>query len=484
MVTARALLSADPDQFREVAGYYRRAAASLADRGGELDAARRALGTEWSGAAQRSALAALAGVRARLIDATVALTAADQVLSEFAESIAMARRRVGDESLGTVGRSLRMAEAADADAARRLNGTAGWFQPTTVTPQMPSPGSAPAVVAQWWQGLGDAERRAAITSGSARLIGLDGVPADARDEAARLQLAEQEADLRYQRDRLAANGLSTAEASYQIGGLDRLRGRLDDPDARARAYLLDLDATDNRAVWSIGDPDRASDVVTIVPGVGSGLDNAGPALNDGTNLWNAATNSAQPGADVAAVSWLDYSAPETLVDAARSAPAQDAADPLARFAEGLAATHAGPPAHETLLGYSYGSTVVGASAAGHHLPVDDIVLVASPGVGAEHASDLGLDPDHVWATTAPSDAVRLAKDPAATLTDVLAGRPPSHLWFGTDPTSAEFGANVFDSPHGSWLHPVQTHLSYFDDGSRSVANLGAIVDGESPDGRS
>ena len=40
-MTAAALLASDPDEVRQVAGYYREAAASIADRSDELDVATR-----------------------------------------------------------------------------------------------------------------------------------------------------------------------------------------------------------------------------------------------------------------------------------------------------------------------------------------------------------------------------------------------------------------------------------------------------------
>ncbi|MFD8492808.1 alpha/beta hydrolase [Amycolatopsis sp. NPDC059657] len=50
----------------------------------------------------------------------------------------------------------------------------------------------------------------------------------------------------------------------------------------------------------------------------------------------------------------------------------------------------GDPSHNTTVGHSYGTTVIGHAARDEHLAVDDIVFVASPGVGVNHASELGL----------------------------------------------------------------------------------------------
>ena len=165
-MTAAVLLATDPDQIRQVAGYYRAAAASIAVRGDELDATTTTLHGAWSGAAQRSAATALAGVRARLIAATMALTSVDQALSEFAETLVVTRRLIGGEALGAVGRSLRMAEAADTDTARRLGAAGDWFGPMAATAGVPAVGSDPVAVFSWWSALSPARSSATlITSG-------------------------------------------------------------------------------------------------------------------------------------------------------------------------------------------------------------------------------------------------------------------------------------------------------------------------------
>jgi len=480
MVTAASLLATDPDQVREVAGYYRAAAAAVAVRGDELDATSRSLRGGWSGLAQRSAEAALSGVRARLRAATGALTSADQALSEFAEAIAVTRRLVGDESLGSVGRSLRMATAADADAARRLAEAGIWFTATSDRLTLPTPGTDPASVWSWWSRLTDAQHATLITTRSADLMALDGIPADARDNAARMTLHAQSTDLRARRAGLAADGLPTADLDRSIAGLDEIERRVNDPGSATRDYVLDLDANRDRAVVSIGDPDRSSDVVTVVSGLGSGLPETSADLDAAAQIRAAGSAAAGAGQDVAAVAWLGYDAPRTLQDAMGTSDARTAAEPLARFVTGQAVTHQGSPAHESLLGYSYGSTVVGAAAGSQHLPVSDIVLVASPGATVDHAADLGIDPSRVWATTAAADPVRLAHDPRDTARDLLTGHQPDHLWFGTDPTSSSFGAQVFDSGSGSWWHPIATHTGYFDPGTESLERIGDIVAGRPP----
>ena len=117
-----------------------------------------------------------------------------------------------------------------------------------------------------------------------------------------------------------------------------------------------------------------------------------------------------------------------------------------------------------MVGHSYGSTVVGYTAAARGLDADDVVFVGSPGVGVRHAGDLGVPAGHVWAGTARYDPIRLAG---------VGG----DLWFGPDPSARSFGGNVFGSDPGSPLHPLRTHDEYLD-GGRALDDIAAIARGE------
>ncbi|MFF3570060.1 alpha/beta hydrolase [Nocardia jiangxiensis] len=95
---------------------------------------------------------------------------------------------------------------------------------------------------------------------------------------------------------------------------------------------------------------------------------------------------------------------------------------LKSFQNGLRASHVGAPSYNTVVGHSYGTTVIG-DAAGHDqlhpddppssrgpLNADNVVFVASPGSTVDHAGDLHLTgvpqdqvPQHVWSTRAKGD---------------------------------------------------------------------------------
>ena len=87
----------------------------------------------------------------------------------------------------------------------------------------------------------------------------------------------------------------------------------------------------------------------------------------------------------------------------------------------------GPRAHMTLIGYSYGSVMLGtAAAAARGLPVDNIIVVGSPGLGylphdkvrfqldengvsvvrqIQGIEDIQINPDRFWVLAAADDPV-------------------------------------------------------------------------------
>ncbi|MFE1176657.1 alpha/beta hydrolase [Streptomyces sp. NPDC058773] len=161
----------------------------------------------------------------------------------------------------------------------------------------------------------------------------------------------------------------------------------------------------------------------------------------------------------AVVSWLGYDAPEVDGSMATTGRAEPAGDDLRNFTHGLRESHQGERAHMTVLGHSYGSTVVGVGAShGGGLDADDVVVVGSPGMAVDHAKDLNMNPDHVWAGWAPDDIVSTAA---------------SDQTLGENPADKEFGGKIFDVD-------TSGHGGYWDDGSESLANQGRIIAGKRP----
>ncbi|WP_159048589.1 alpha/beta hydrolase [Streptomyces sp. NRRL F-4489] len=159
-----------------------------------------------------------------------------------------------------------------------------------------------------------------------------------------------------------------------------------------------------------------------------------------------------------------------------------------KFLDGIQTTHQGDRPHVTAIGHSYGSFTLGQAAQREGgIPVDDIILVGSPGTGADKAADLGLSPDHVWAGAAESDPITHLPSKSEVGFGVVGGQfgagiahlaDPHELWFGQDPASAEFGGNRFSVDFGI---PPNSHSDYFDEedgsGGESLRNMGRIVSG-------
>ncbi|MCX5067600.1 alpha/beta hydrolase family protein [Micromonospora lupini] len=384
--------------------------------------------------------------------------------------------------------ALELADAADRLATDRLDELAraagtGWASPPP--PGRPVSGATPALVRAWWSGLTPAQRRWLVGHESALVGGLDGVPVAARDQANRLRLGARRAELLAERRRLLAQvppgplaSLRLRGVAARLAGLDALAERL--TAGEPRAYLLGLDpAGEGRVVVALGDPDHADRVLTYVPGMTAGLDDASGELGRAARVLERCATLA-PGERSAAVLWLDYDAPDFLTEAASAGQARDAGPALHRFQEGLRATHEGPPARQTVLGHSYGSLVVGVAAREHGLAADALMFVGSPGVGAAHAADLGVPAGEVWAGRAPDDVIRLAKPVdelghgvlrgAAPLAAVLAwpDRTGHELWFGHDPADSGFGGRVFPSGRGG-------HSGYWEPGNPALDGMARVV---------
>ena len=101
------------------------------------------------------------------------------------------------------------------------------------------------------------------------------------------------------------------------------------------------------------------------------------------------------------------------------------------------------------------------------LNADDLVFVGSPGVNADHVSELGFDPDDVHASTAENDNITLT----------------TGFVHGEDPASEKFGATQFSSNKGSeprfgTLPFGAAHSEYFDVDSESWEYMGEVIAGK------
>ncbi|MFE6054441.1 alpha/beta hydrolase [Kitasatospora sp. NPDC056446] len=392
---------------------------------------------------------------------------------------------------------------ADTDAADALQ-------------QIPAAGTDPNSVKTWWNGLTDAQQQRMILNHPDQLGNLDGIPAAARDQANRTNLKNliqdrrrQLADLgpepekylgyvkgepvtnpEYEKWKAKRDALNEKIAGFQ-SIQDRLDGKMDDgvggPGYNPPLLLLGIgDQGQGRAIVSWGDPDKARNVSSLVPGLNSTLAGVGGGdAMTAKRIYDSAVKSAGDNREtpsVASVFWLGYDAPQ--LDGP-SVLMQDRADEggaaYNKFLTGLRATHEGAPAHMTAQGHSYGSLVVG-QATQHPggLPVDDIVLVGSPGVGVDKASQLGIGADHVYVGTAKYDPVAAAPAPGMFIPGwaaVEAITNPDGSWHGTDPASESFGGQRFSVADGTMTDSHDNYFGKHDKGGDSLPNIGKIVSG-------
>ncbi|POM26786.1 hypothetical protein BTM25_11940 [Actinomadura rubteroloni] len=347
-----------------------------------------------------------AGIQQQFVQALKEANAADQ-------QIAAALRGLGP---GILDAKNALAELRnDAKTAAQLAG----FDPNNLPPKGTK---TPQQVAAWWKSLPEEQRHLLMNAYPEKIGWLDGIPSEDRNEANRTRLAARINQLeekgnnltRYQhRDLERLRKLNNAISMYESKGQD--------------VYLLGLDSTittrseydkgngsDGRAIVAFGKPDTAKHTGVYVPGTTENLDNFTGSMNRTFNLNQAA--SMLTGGPVSTVAWLGYDAPNNVLDhllpgdAAVPGYAIRGGAQLGSFVDGLrvAQNDVGDAGSQmTLVGHSYGSTVIGEAALQHEgkLPVNDIVVAGSPGMHVAHAGDLGIGARHVWAEKAPGDIV-------------------------------------------------------------------------------
>lgn len=393
---------------------------------------------------------------------------------------------------------------ADAQLAAALN--AAWEEPSTLpmpigeNPELKEIPTGPEHVAEWWAGLDEMERAAYLEAFPEALGSLDGLPTEARDDANRTVLDQEVASLDSEVSSLESQLADMDSRGVPEDSAERLmlqedlaaaQDRLDvaenfkeqveqDSQSGAETYLLDFSLDgDGQAVVAIGNPDTADNTAVHVPGTYSELSNFGGQIDRADTMQNDATDWYNS-ESTAVIAWLGYDAPGSLTEASDIEPAHDATDDLNSFVHGLNASHQEGDSHMTVMGHSYGSTVVGDTVRNYDTGADEVILIASPGSTAETADELNVDDGHVWATTAEGDAIGMA-----TALPV----------FGTNPTDDSFGANEFtsDAVHESdsnlWP-PMQMakeiHGGYFglneeDDPNAARENIAAIITGNTGD---
>ncbi|MET9396979.1 alpha/beta hydrolase [Kitasatospora sp. NPDC002965] len=379
----------------------------------------------------------------------------------------------------------------------------------TAREQIPVAGTDPNSVKQWWSGLTPTQQQRFVHDHPDRIGNLDGIPAVARDGANRLTLQQAKLDLQAQLDHLGPEppakvaGMNGAVSNpahdewerrkallqEQVIGVNAIEKRLMTKvdDKHPPTYLLGFDTKGNgHAIVAVNNPDTADNVSTYVPGTGARLGSIDSDIERSDRMV-ASANTANVKAGLprttSSITWVGYDAPQSITpEAMNDSYARNAGNSLHSFEAGLRATHDGKPSNNTILAHSYGTTTVGYTLRDKGLPVDNVVLIASPGAGVEHARDLGVDPSRVFAAQGDADGISMAPPMNANglasnfgnnLGDYygVLQNPDHHLIHGRDPILPGFGAQVIPTDPGTG------HSDYWNPGSVSLQAMGEIIAG-------
>lgn len=405
-------------------------------------------------------------------------------------------------------------------------------------PDFPKSSWTPSQNAAWWKSLPEERRRFLIDHCPDDIRHLDGLPATIRNEANRNALygyvdahgtkrqgaladakeafekAEHKLDLLTRQvtpaDRLLAGpifaptALTAARKEYArtaeiYESLKTIHDQIDS-SKRSDAYLLDFnyDTKHHRttAIVASGNPDTASYVSTLVPGIGTNVhDSLGQYIDINDRLRAQTRHAGVDPNDVATISYLGYVAPKNslhdlgIFQAADIDYAKEGAPKIARFMEGLRA-HGNANNHRfinTLATHSYGSTT-GGIAATQTAPgtIDRLILTGSPGSGVQSIDQYNVPKGHVYESSVPEND--MVQDLGF---DSTYGRDPKKLegitHLSGDATDSERYKPIppanerWAYPTGQQTpHPLSNHSTYFDWGTRTSQDFAHIIAGGNP----
>ena len=416
-------------------------------------------------------------------------------------------------------------------------------------PDFPQPNWSPSQNAAWWKSLTDEQQQFLIRHRPDDIRHLDGLPATARGLANRFALegyvdaygneqkgALAEAKEEYDKARekygaILKKSMSPdrppTEYGYPVAGaaeaeaeLERAKEKYEDllaiqeqtnNDVRmsnglAPAYLLDFNYDEKyhrtTAIVSAGNPDTATHVSTLVPGIGTNVrDSLGQYMDINDRLREQTKHAGVDPNNVAAISYLGYVAPRNdgthLVQAMDIGYAERGAPKIAQFEEGLRAS-ANANNHKftnTLLTHSFGSTTGGKSAT-MTAPgtIDRLILTGSPGSGVQSIDEYNVPKENVYVS-----AVYNADNVQGLGFDSSYGVDPQELEgithlsgdardaekYHQGPAHAPLFTNIPVGRKGYFstvdldniFHPFTNHMAYFEEGTRTSQDFANIIAG-------
>ncbi len=359
--------------------------------------------------------------------------------------------------------------------------------------QIPPAGTSAEAINRWWNTLGPQQQSRLIADHPPELGNLNGVPVVVRS---RVNKAVMNDDIRRVEDVAKGDGVSvddalgdparyglTAAAIARFANGRRTQeglSTLDDEVDQAVLLLMyqpEAFGGQGAAAIAMGNPDTAANTAVLVTGAGTAVREGTLARTEAARLYQESAR-ADSGKETAVVLWVGYDAPGDWYDPRLREPnmARTGAAALAADVNALAVTHEGGPTHMTVVGNSYGSTVVSDAAAAYRMHANDVVLVGSPGTDLAHsAADFHLPSGgHLYVGAASGDAVTWS--PGRVTGPGLIGVSLGGL--GDDPSVDGYGSTRFKAEvPGASLNPVFDHLHYFDEGSESLFSIADVVSG-------
>ena len=437
---------------------------------------------------------------------------------------------------------------SDINNDRATDGDKGGDNKVIGVPDHPNKNWSPSQNAAWWNSLSDNQKQYLTEHCPEEIRHLDGLPVSARDLANRNVLngyvdkdgvtqrgALENIDIAYDAAVTARDNArkayydATTDSSVDAETLRKLKERYDaaeeflketeehhddlhtlaaQTDNRERgnqgldnAYIIDFDYDTahkrTTAIVSSGNPDAASYVSTLVPGIGTDVhEDLKKYMDANENLKAQTAHTGVDPSQVATISYLGYVAPKNsfedlgIIQAADIGYADRAAPNLARFEEGLRASGNanGHSFTNTVIGHSYGSTTAGkAMTQVAEGTVDNFIMCGSPGAGAESIDQYNVPKGHVYESSVPEgDAVQgLGPDNTyGTNPKKLSGI--THLsgdtteakgyWTYTDSLERTKGIEPYLDIDVA-LNSLTNHMSYFDENTRAFQDFANIIGG-------